>query len=78
MWRRAYYSADSGSGIDPNNIEKIFKAFFTTKSRGMGMGLAICRSIIEANGGRLWASSAAPYGSIFYLVLPKFDAGDKQ
>ncbi len=65
---------DSGSGIDPKDTERIFTAFFTTKARGMGIGLSICRSIVEAHGGRLWASAASPHGSIFYLVLPKFDA----
>jgi hypothetical protein len=68
--------ADSGSGIDPNDFERIFNAFFTTKTRGMGMGLAICRSIVEAHGGRLWASAATPHGSIFHVVLPRSDARD--
>ena len=67
---------DSGQGIDPKDTERIFDAFFTTKDRGMGMGLAICRSIVEAHGGRLSASRAAPYGSIFQVVLPRADAGD--
>jgi signal transduction histidine kinase len=49
---------DSGTGIDQNDTERIFDALFTTKSEGMGMGLSICRSIIEAHGSRLWASSA--------------------
>jgi signal transduction histidine kinase len=61
---------DSGTGIDPNNTERIFEAFFTTKSDGMGMGLAMCRSIIEAHGGRLWASPGAFHGSVFHVVLP--------
>jgi C4-dicarboxylate-specific signal transduction histidine kinase len=61
---------DSGTGIDPNNTERIFDAFFTTKSDGMGMGLAMCRSIIEAHGGRLWASPGASYGSVFHVLLP--------
>jgi PAS domain S-box-containing protein len=61
---------DSGAGIDPNDMGRIFEAFFTTKSNGMGMGLAICRSIVEAHGGRLWASAAIPHGSIFHVVLP--------
>jgi signal transduction histidine kinase len=66
--------ADSGSGIDPDDLERIFNAFFTTKARGMGMGLAICRSIVEAHGGRLWASAGVAHGSIFHVVLPRFDA----
>jgi C4-dicarboxylate-specific signal transduction histidine kinase len=61
---------DSGTGIDPNNTERIFDAFFTTKSDGMGMGLAMCRSIIESHGGRLWASPGASRGSVFHIVLP--------
>jgi len=68
--------ADSGAGIDPNDFERIFNAFFTTKARGMGMGLSICRSIIEAHGGRLWASAGTPHGSIFHIVLQRFDAGN--
>ena len=61
---------DSGPGIDPANIDRIFEPFFTTKSDGMGMGLAICRSIIEAHGGRLWASSGVDHGSVFSILLP--------
>jgi C4-dicarboxylate-specific signal transduction histidine kinase len=62
---------DSGPGIDPKDIDRIFHAFFTTKSHGMGMGLAICRSIIEAHGGRLWASPGNPHGAVFHVHLPK-------
>jgi signal transduction histidine kinase len=61
---------DSGTGIDPKNIDRIFDAFFTTKTSGMGMGLAICRSIVEAHGGTLSVSSGARNGSVFRLVLP--------
>jgi PAS domain S-box-containing protein len=61
---------DTGPGIDPLNRDRIFDAFFTTKSHGMGMGLSICRSIIEGHGGRLWAAPGSPHGSIFYLTLP--------
>jgi signal transduction histidine kinase len=61
---------DTGAGIDPENINRIFDAFFSTKASGMGMGLYICRSIIEAHGGRLWATPRLPYGSTFHLVLP--------
>jgi C4-dicarboxylate-specific signal transduction histidine kinase len=62
---------DSGPGIDPKDIDRIFHAFFTTKSHGMGMGLAICRSIIEQHGGRLWASPGDPHGAVFHVHLPK-------
>jgi PAS domain S-box-containing protein len=61
---------DSGTGIEASDINKIFDAFFTTKKNGMGMGLAICRSIVDAHGGSLSASRGAPHGSIFAVVLP--------
>ena len=61
---------DTGSGIDPSNVDRVFKPLFTTKAHGMGMGLSICRSIIEAHGGRIWASVAATRGSIFQFELP--------
>ena len=61
---------DSGAGIDAKSAEQIFEAFFTTKSTGMGMGLAICRSIIAAHDGRLWASPGNSCGAIFHVVLP--------
>jgi signal transduction histidine kinase len=61
---------DSGIGIETKNIDRIFDPFFTTKSNGMGMGLAICKSIAEAHGGTLSASANAPHGSVFRLVLP--------
>jgi PAS domain S-box-containing protein len=60
---------DSGTGINPKDIDRIFDSFFTTKSKGMGMGLSICRSIIEAHEGRLWASSGIDHGSIFNIEL---------
>ena len=67
---------DSGPGIDPKDLNRIFDAFFTTKSQGMGMGLSICRSIVESHGGRLWASTRRPHGSIFYFTLPSAAAVD--
>jgi PAS domain S-box-containing protein len=61
---------DSGPGIDPERLERVFEAFYTTKSGGLGMGLSICRSIIEAHGGRLWASANLPRGASFQFALP--------
>src|SRR5271154_4861801 len=61
---------DSGTGIDPIDVNRIFEPFFTTKSHGMGMGLAICRSIIENHGGRLSAVPGQPHGTIFQVRLP--------
>jgi signal transduction histidine kinase len=61
---------DSGRGLDPGNSGKIFDAFFTTKAEGMGMGLAISRSIIEIHGGRLWAEPRLPNGARFSFSIP--------
>ena len=61
---------DSGTGIDPSHMDRIFDPFFTTKPHGMGMGLSICRSIIESHGGRLWAVPHDPHGTTFYVELP--------
>lgn len=61
---------DSGLGLDPKNVERLFEAFYTTKPTGMGMGLAICRSIIEAHGGRMWAGANEPRGAVFQFTLP--------
>jgi PAS domain S-box-containing protein len=61
---------DSGPGLDPTSAHCVFEAFYTTKSTGLGMGLAICRSIIEAHGGRLWASANQPRGTVFQFTLP--------
>jgi PAS domain S-box-containing protein len=62
--------ADTGIGLKPDDCEQIFEAFYTTKPDGIGMGLSICRSIIEAHGGRLWATPNLPLGSTFYFTLP--------
>jgi signal transduction histidine kinase len=61
---------DSGPGINPADLNSIFDAFFTTKSHGMGLGLAICRMIIERHGGRLSASSDGTNGTLFQVILP--------
>ena len=62
---------DSGPGVDPMQLERVFEAFYTTKSSGVGMGLSICRSIIEAHGGRLWAEANEPRGAVFQFTLPE-------
>jgi PAS domain S-box-containing protein len=61
---------DSGLGIDPEHVERVFEAFYTTKTSGVGMGLSICRSIIGAHGGRLWADTNEPRGAVFRFALP--------
>jgi predicted ATPase/C4-dicarboxylate-specific signal transduction histidine kinase len=61
---------DSGPGIDPTKLDRIFDAFYTTKPDGLGMGLSVCRTIVEAHGGKLWATAASPHGALFQLVLP--------
>ena len=61
--------ADTGTGIGPQELERIFNPLFTTKSGGMGMGLSICRSIIEAHDGRLWVAPNKPEGAVFQFML---------
>jgi signal transduction histidine kinase len=61
---------DTGTGIDPKDIDRIFDAFFTTKSNGMGLGLAICQSIVQSHGGTLTVRTNAPHGSVFRVILP--------
>jgi signal transduction histidine kinase len=61
---------DSGPGIDPEHLDRVFDAFYTTKSSGVGMGLSICRSIINAHGGRLWADANPSGGAVFQFTLP--------
>ena len=61
---------DSGPGIDPAYLDRVFDAFYTTKPSGTGMGLSICRSIIDAHGGKLWAETNEPRGAVFRFTLP--------
>jgi signal transduction histidine kinase len=61
---------DTGPGLDPAKLERLFEAFYTTKSGGLGMGLSICRSIVEAHGGQLWADANTPHGAFFQFSLP--------
>ena len=61
---------DTGTGIDPSNLDQIFKPLFTTKQQGMGMGLSICQSIIEGHNGRIWVSAGVKKGTIFQFELP--------
>jgi PAS domain S-box-containing protein len=61
---------DCGPGIDPEHLERVFDAFYTTRSGGLGMGLSICRSIVKAHGGRLWAEPNEPRGATFAFALP--------
>jgi len=63
---------DSGTGLDPNAIDKVFDPFYTTKSGGMGMGLSISRSIVQAHGGRLWATANDGPGTMFHFSLPRY------
>jgi signal transduction histidine kinase len=61
---------DWGPGLKPEGLDRLFDAFYTTKPGGMGMGLSICRSIIEAHGGRVWATTNVPKGAVLQFTLP--------
>ena len=63
--------ADQGSGIPQEKLARVFEPFFTTKRQGMGLGLAVCRSIVEAHNGRLWAESEPGSGAVFHFTIPK-------
>jgi signal transduction histidine kinase len=69
------FSTWRGTGISAESVGRLFKAFFTTKSSGMGMGPSVCRSIIEAHGGREWAALNVPHGAAFHFTLA-VDRGD--
>ncbi|HEX4202143.1 MAG TPA: ATP-binding protein, partial [Chthoniobacterales bacterium] len=66
---------DSGPGLDPQTIDRLFDAFYTTKPQGLGIGLAISRSIIQAHAGRLWARPNSPRGAVFEFTLPVYAQG---
>jgi C4-dicarboxylate-specific signal transduction histidine kinase len=69
---------DSGPGLAPESVDRLFDSFFTTKPGGLGMGLSICRSIIEAHQGRLWATANTPHGAVFQFNLPPYSYGEKE
>jgi signal transduction histidine kinase len=69
---------DWGPGLKPEALDRLFDAFYTTKPGGMGMGLSICRSIIEAHGGRVWATTNVPKGAILQFTLPPEAATSSQ
>jgi signal transduction histidine kinase len=62
--------SDTGPGLPPETLARIFEPFYTTKANGLGMGLSICRSIVEAHGGQLWATPNEPHGAVFCMMLP--------
>jgi C4-dicarboxylate-specific signal transduction histidine kinase len=66
---------DSGVGLDPEHAAQLFEPFYTSKAEGIGIGLSISRSIVEAHGGQLSAQSNAPYGAVFRLLLPVGESG---
>jgi signal transduction histidine kinase len=62
---------DSGPGLDPQSLDRLFEAFYTTKPHGLGLGLAISRSIIAAHGGRLWVTANVPHGAVLQFTVPR-------
>src|SRR5215813_1544509 len=69
---------DSGPGLAPESVERLFEPFYTTKPGGLGMGLSICRSIIESHHGRLWATASTPHGAVFQFNLPPYSSGGRE
>jgi signal transduction histidine kinase len=69
---------DSGPGLAPESIDQLFESFYTTKPGGLGLGLSICRSIIEAHQGQLWATANSPRGAVFQFTLPPYSSGEKE
>jgi signal transduction histidine kinase len=67
---------DAGIGLAPTAMDKLFAPFYTTKPGGMGMGLSICRSILQSHGGRLWATAKDGPGALFHFTLPRYPAGE--
>jgi signal transduction histidine kinase len=68
---------DSGPGLAPESVDRLFESFYTTKPDGLGMGLWICRSIIEAHHGRLWATANTPHGAVFQFTLSGYSSREK-
>jgi two-component system sensor kinase FixL len=66
--------SDMGHGIPADKLEHVFEPFFTTKTNGLGLGLAVCRTIISAQGGRLWAANNTERGATFHFTLPSLEA----
>src|SRR5256885_13919000 len=62
---------DSGPGLDPQSLDRLFEAFYTTNPQGLGLGLGVSRRIIEAHGGRLWATANVPHGAVFQFTVPR-------
>ena len=69
---------DRGRGIEPEELPRVFDSFYSTKHAGMGLGLSIARTIVEAHGGRIWAESRAGAGTIFFVELPSIDRASEE
>ena len=69
---------DCGGGIDAEQLERVFDPFFTTKKRGLGLGLAVCQSIIAAHKGRLWATNNSDRGAAFHFTLPSIEEESRE